>query len=75
MISCKNVASLLLSDELHAQSRWKRMEVRVHLTMCGLCSRLARQIDQMRSGARKMSAQDEASPDLEERLLRRLLGK
>jgi hypothetical protein len=75
MISCKNVAKLLMSDELQAQTWWKRVEVRLHLAMCKFCSRLARQVEQLRSGVRKMSEQDEADPNLEERLIRRLSGK
>jgi hypothetical protein len=75
MISCKNVATLLMSDQLQAQSRWKRMEVRLHLAMCRLCSRLARQVEQMRSAVRRMSDRDEADPGLEERLIRRLSGR
>jgi hypothetical protein len=75
MISCKNVAKLLMSDQLQAQSWWKRMDVRLHLAMCGLCSRLARQVEQLRSAARRMSDQDEADPGLEDRLIRRLSGR
>jgi hypothetical protein len=75
MISCKNVANLLMSDQLQAQSWWKRMEVRLHLAMCALCSRLARQVEQLRSAARRMNGQDEADPGLEERLIRRLSGR
>ncbi len=75
MISCRNVAKLLMSDELQTQSWWKRMEVRLHLGMCKFCSRLARQLEQLRSGVRQMSDQDEADPTLEERLIRRLSGK
>jgi hypothetical protein len=75
MISCKNVAKLLMSDELQAQTWWKRVEVRLHLAMCKFCSRLARQVEQLRSGVRKMSEQDEADSNLEERLIRRLSGK
>lgn len=75
MISCKNVAKLLMSDQLQAQSWWKRMEVRLHLAMCDLCSRLARQVEQLRSAARRMSDQDEADPGLEDRLIRRLSGR
>lgn len=75
MISCKNVATLLMSDQLQAQSRWKRMEVRLHLAMCRLCSRLARQLEQMRSAARRTGDQDAADPGLEERLIRRLSGR
>jgi hypothetical protein len=75
MISCKNVAKLLMSDQLQAQSWWKRLEVRLHLAMCDFCSRLARQLEQLRSAARRMSDQDEADPRLEERLIRRLSGQ
>ncbi|MGP8245308.1 MAG: hypothetical protein ACLQVN_12410 [Bryobacteraceae bacterium] len=74
MISCKNVAKLLMSDQLQTQSWWKRLEVRLHLAMCGLCSRLARQLEQLRSGVRQMSGK-EAGPDFEERLIRRLSGR
>ncbi len=74
MISCKNAANLLMSDELQAQSWWKRMEVRLHLAMCDFCSRLARQLEQLRTGARRMSDQHQADPGLEERLIRRLSG-
>jgi hypothetical protein len=62
-----------MSDELSTQSRWKRMEIRLHLAMCVLCSRLARQLALLRSGVRQMSEQDEADPGLEDRLIRRLL--
>jgi hypothetical protein len=75
MISCKNVAKLLMSDELQVQSWWKRMEVRMHLAMCKFCSRLARQLEQLRAGARRMSDQHETDPGLEERLIRRLSGQ
>jgi len=75
MISCKNVATLLMADEVRTQPWWKRMEVRIHLAMCDLCSRLARQVEQLRSAARRMSEQDEADPGLEDRLIRRLSGR
>jgi len=75
MISCKNVAKLLMSDQLQAQSRWRRMEVRLHLAMCRFCSRLARQIEQLRSATRRVSEQEEADSSLEDRLIRRLSGQ
>ncbi len=75
MISCKSVANLLLSDELQTQRWWKRMEVRLHLAMCKFCSRLARQLEQLHASARLMRDQDNADPELEERLLRRLSGR
>jgi hypothetical protein len=75
MISCKNVATLLLSDQLQSQPWWKRMEVRVHLAMCKLCARLARQLAQVRSAARRVGDQNDADQGFEDRLLRRLSGK
>ena len=75
MISCKNVAKLLMSDQLPAQSWWKRMEVRLHLAMCRLCSRLARQVEQLRTAARGMANEDAADPSFEDRLTRRLSGR
>ena len=75
MISCKNVAKLLMSDELPGQTWWKRAEVRLHLVMCKFCSRLARQIEQLRLGARKMRDQNEADTGLEDRLIDRLSGQ
>jgi hypothetical protein len=75
MISCKNVAKLLMTDHLQAQSWWKCMEVRLHLALCRFCSRLARQIEQLRSATRRMSEQEEADSGLEDRLIRRLSGQ
>ena len=75
MISCKNVAKLLMADQLQSQGLWKRMEVRLHLAMCKICSRLARQIEQMRAGAQRMHHRDEADPGLEERLIKKLSGR
>jgi hypothetical protein len=75
MISCKNVAKLLMSNQLQAQSWWKRMEVRLHLAMCRFCSRLASQIEQLRSAARGVTQQEAADLDFEDRLIRRLSGR
>ena len=74
MISCKNVAKLLMSDQLQAQSWWKRLEVRAHLAMCRFCSRLAHQIEQLRSATRRPSEQEETDSRFKDRLIRRLSG-
>jgi hypothetical protein len=60
MISCKNVAKLLMSDQLQAQSWWKCMEVRLHLAMCRFCSS-CRQMEQLRSAAQGVSQQEGAA--------------
>ena len=75
MISCKNVAKLLMSDQLEAGGWSKRMEVRLHLVMCRFCSRLARQIDQLRSATRRLIEQEEVDSGFEDRLIRRLSGR
>ena len=75
MISCKSVAKLLMSDQIQAQSSWKRLEVRLHLAMCVFCSRLARQTEQLRSAARGVSEQETPAQDFEDRLIRRLSGQ
>ena len=74
MISCKNVAKLLMSDQLQAQSWWKRLEVCVHPATCRFCSRLARQIEQLRSATRRPSEQEETDSRFKDRLIRRLSG-
>ncbi len=75
MISCRSVANLLMSDQLQTQNWWRRIEVRLHLAMCDFCSRLERQLAQLRFGLRQMSDQDEPDSGLEERLMRKLFRK
>ena len=75
MISCKDVSKLLLRDELKGQPWRKRMEIRMHLAMCGMCSRLARQIRQMGDGVRQTMGKINAGDDLEQKLLKRLTGE
>jgi N-acetylglutamate synthase/N-acetylornithine aminotransferase len=75
MISCKDVSKLLLRGELENQPWHKRVEVRMHLAMCGMCSRLAKQIRQMGDGARQMIGKTDADGDFEQKLLKRLAGE
>lgn len=75
MISCKQVATLLSSDQLASLSWWKRAEVRMHLAMCRYCSRFARQLRQIRMAARAAQNSVEADDHLEERIIERLSGR
>jgi predicted anti-sigma-YlaC factor YlaD len=72
MISCKEVAGLLMSDQLREAGRWKRFEVRMHLAMCRHCSRLARQIAEMARAARSRAQAGEPRAGFEERIRERL---
>lgn len=77
MLSCKEVARLLNSDQLDRQSRWTRFLARVHLRMCEHCSRLARQLAGMRAAAKSMTGLDPEPPVeggevFEQRLIKKL---
>lgn len=75
MITCKEVATLLDTDELPRQSWWTRSNVRLHLMMCRHCRRFERQLQQLRAGARAVGvafgAEDRAQ-DLERKIARAL---
>lgn len=75
MISCREIAAATMSDQLETLSWWKRMEVRMHLAMCGFCSRLVRQIGMLRRGVRQLSEREDADPGFEDRVIRRLTMK
>ena len=77
MTSCKQVARLLTSGELERQGSWTRLWVRVHLWMCRHCSRLAKQLEEIRSAGRRLRAtfDGEKPPTGEEGLEARLLKK
>ncbi len=75
MIRCKEVATLLDTDELQRMGTWKRLQVRLHLAMCRHCSLFARQIQQLRSAARGLRAgldAEKPATDLPARLARKL---
>ena len=75
MISCKEVARLLDTEQVKDQGSMKRLQFRMHLWMCRHCKRFERQIRQLRAAARQLLGYAQAArPDgeLEERILRRL---
>lgn len=80
MIRCRDVAELLTSDRLREAGLWTRLQVRMHLSMCRHCARLAQQVEQMGVAASKLAAAiggentGAAGADLESRLLRKLSG-
>jgi hypothetical protein len=76
MMRCKGVAQLLTSGEIDQLGFWGQLPVRIHLWMCRHCSRLASQVQGLRTGARQLagSIDKEKTGDasLEERVLRKL---
>jgi hypothetical protein len=80
MLSCKQVARLLSTDELHRASFSTRWGVRMHLWMCRHCSRFAAQIRLLGSAARAKYGPESGKPDteaesLEDRITRKLSGQ
>lgn len=78
MITCRQVATLLTSGEVEQQGGWGRMEVWLHLWMCKNCSRLARQIKQIRQAGKRLRSMFESeqpaagADELKVRLLKKL---
>ena len=75
MMRCREVARLLSAGETSELPRRRRFAVRLHLMMCGHCSRFARQLAWLGRTARDLARgfeEDEAVAGLETRVLRRL---
>ena len=71
MITCKEVATLLDTEELPRQSWWTQGSARLHLMMCRHCRLFERQLRQLRVGARAVGVAFDAeqkAPDLERRI-------
>ena len=60
MIRCKEVATLLSTDQLASQPVWRRVAVRVHLMMCRHCRRFARQMALLTQAAASLGASIDA---------------
>lgn len=76
MMSCREVAKLLMSDEIHTVGIWTKVQARFHLSMCSRCWRLARQIKQFRLAARgSYSAVDaeQGARNIEKRICSKLV--
>jgi hypothetical protein len=76
MIGCKDVATLLSTDQLGAQPFWHRIEARFHLTMCPPCRRFRRQLALLRRTAATIHAQydEEVGADFVDRVHEKLTG-
>jgi hypothetical protein len=70
MIRCKEVATLLSTDQVAYQSVWRRIAFRLHLMMCRHCRRFARQLTLLKHAAADLGAtfDREVGADLEQRL-------
>jgi hypothetical protein len=60
MIGCREVATLLSTDQLGAQSGWHWFTARLHLAVCRSCRGLTRQLALLRQAAAAVDAQYDA---------------
>jgi hypothetical protein len=76
MTSCENVAKLLRSDQLQAQSWCKRTEVRLYLAMCRFKLPPGPPDGTIAFGRSRSAAnRKRRNPNFEGRLIRRLSGR
>ncbi len=72
MLRCKQVTTMVASDELADAGPWLRLKIRLHLMMCRHCSRYAAQIHAIGVKAReRFHPAEERSrvEDLQQRIL------
>ena len=74
MIRCKEVATLLSTDQLASQPVWRRVAVGIHLLMCRHCRRFARQIARLKQAAAELGTafDAEVGPDFSQRVQEKL---
>lgn len=54
MPTCREVARAVASGELDRAAFWRRLAMRLHLSMCRHCGRYARQLDTIGRTAREL---------------------
>ena len=74
MLKCKEVSSLVSSDDLVGAGFMKRMEVRMHLLMCKHCARYFDQIKSVGQGAKNLAQNQEANSEQIERMEHHILN-
>jgi len=72
MLRCKQVTTMVASDDLADAGPWLRLKIRLHLMMCRHCTRYAVQIRAIGIKTRERFHPSEERPDVED-LQRRIL--
>ena len=72
MLRCKQVTTMVASDELADAGPWLRLKVRLHLMMCRHCARYAAQLRAIGVKAQERFPLSDERPDIED-LQRRIL--
>ena len=74
IMNCREIATLVDTDQVQAQSRVDRIQIRVHIWTCWHCRRLFRQIVWLRKLARESVNVEPDNPGLETRILQKLIS-
>jgi len=75
MIRCKEVATLLDTEQVASTSLWRRVGVRLHLIMYRNCRRFERQLRELRVGAQSIRSgldAEASAAGLEQKIVRTL---
>jgi hypothetical protein len=75
IFNCREIATMLDTDQVQVQSRIDRIQIRVHVWTCWHCRRLLRQIAWLKKLARQSVEMTSDNPDLEARILHKLTSK
>jgi hypothetical protein len=75
MLSCREVARTIASEELAGAAWGKRAAVRIHLFMCRYCRRYAAQLRAIGEAARSRWGAGSADPQTLQALERRILDR
>lgn len=73
MLKCKEVSSLVSSDDLVGAGFMKKLEVRMHILMCKHCARYFDQIKSVGQGAKNLAHNQEANSEQIERMENHIL--
>ncbi len=74
MLKCRELSTLVATDELENVGWMRRMEIRMHLLMCGHCRRYLQQIRAIGRGSRDLAGEREAGSDQIERMEEHILS-
>lgn len=74
IMNCREIATLVDTDQVQGRSRIDRIQIRVHIWTCWHCRRLVRQIVWLRKLARQSVNAEPDNPGLETRILQKLIS-
>jgi anti-sigma factor ChrR (cupin superfamily) len=75
MLKCRELSSLVSTGELENAGWMKRLEIRMHVMMCGHCRRYLAQMRALGLGARHLIRGKQADPEQLERMKQEVINQ